>query len=102
MSMIKIIYVSVWTYEVIVVCSLRFIETKYNNMITGTFKSYFNKIELPEGIYVEASRLFIDKERVKTLKLQKKPLSSILFLSMINYAKITATRGSMPLLVTPC
>lgn len=74
-------------YENMVVCSLRFIETKYNNMITGTFKSYFNKIELPEGNFVEASRLFIDKGRVQAMKLQNEPISSLLFLSMINYAR---------------
>ncbi|MFK3842994.1 acyl-homoserine-lactone synthase [Serratia sp. NPDC087055] len=74
-------------YDNMVICSLRFIETKYPNMITGTFKSYFNKIELPEGKFVEASRLFIDKERVKAMQLQKEPISSILFLSMINYAR---------------
>lgn len=71
----------------LIICSLRFIEIKYNNMITGTFKHYFNKINLPEGNYVEASRLFIDKQRVRSLQLHHYPISSILFLSMINYAR---------------
>lgn len=69
------------------VCSLRFIETKYPNMITGTFRSWFKDYTLPEGNYVEASRLFIDKERLDTLKLRQKPVSALLFLSMINYAR---------------
>lgn len=69
------------------VCSLRFIEIKYPNMITGTFKSWFDNVELPEGNYVEASRLFIDKERVNALELRQQPVSALLFLSMINYAR---------------
>ncbi|WP_312045493.1 acyl-homoserine-lactone synthase [Erwinia sp.] len=69
------------------VCSLRFIETQYPNMITGTFRSWFSDFTLPEGNYVEASRLFIDKERMNTLKLREKPVSALLFLSMINYAR---------------
>lgn len=71
----------------IVVCSTRFIEMNYPNMITGVFKSYFNKIEIPSGNFVEASRLFIDKARVENLNLQHFPTSSLLFLSMINYAR---------------
>lgn len=69
------------------VCSLRFIETKHPNMITGTFRSWFKDFTLPEGNYVEASRLFIDKERISSLKLRQKPVSALLFLSMINYAR---------------
>nr|ACR22889.1 SpsI [Serratia plymuthica] len=89
------------TYKEIVVCSLRFIEIKYPNMITGTFKSYFNKIELPEGNFVEASRLFIDKERVQAMQLQKKPISSILFLSMINYARNYGYQGIYAIISHP-
>lgn len=69
------------------VCSLRFIEIRYPTMITGTFKSYFNDFDLPDGNYIEASRLFIDKERVQALKLRRQPISTLLFLSMINYAR---------------
>ncbi|ATA19856.1 acyl homoserine lactone synthase [Gibbsiella quercinecans] len=71
----------------LIICSMRFIETRYNNMITGTFKHYFNKINIPEGNYLEASRLFIDKQRVRSFQLHQHPISSILFLSMINYAR---------------
>ncbi len=69
------------------VCSLRFIETQHPNMITGTFHTWFKNYRLPEGNYVEASRLFIDKERMTTLKLRHEPVSALLFLSMINYAR---------------
>lgn len=74
-------------YQERCVCSLRFIDIKYPNMITGTFRSWFDNIELPEGNYVEASRLFIDKDRVRTLELRQQPVSALLFLSMINYAR---------------
>lgn len=73
-------------YNESILCSVRFIETKYHNMITGTFKKYFDRIELPEGNFLEASRLFVDKKRREELGLKKYPISLILFLSMINYA----------------
>lgn len=76
-----------------IICSLRFIETKNPNMITDTFKSYFKNLSLPEGNYIEASRLFIDKQRVQDLKLQQHPVSSLLFLSMINYARNRGYEG---------
>lgn len=70
-----------------VICGLRFIEMKYNNMVTGTtFRSFFKKINVTEGNYLDASRLFIDKFRVRKLNLNLYPLSSMLFLAMINYA----------------
>lgn len=91
-------------YKERVICSLRFIETVFPNMIIDTFKPYFNQIDLPEGNYIEASRLFIDKERINSLSLQKHPISLILFLSMINYARRFGYEGiyaivSHPMLV---
>ncbi|WON76585.1 acyl-homoserine-lactone synthase [Serratia sp. UGAL515B_01] len=80
-------------YKGVIICSLRFIETKNPNMIIDTFKPYFNQLHLPEGNYIEASRLFIDKERIKTLNLQQHPVSLILFLSMINYARCLGYEG---------
>ena len=74
-------------YQEVCVCSLRFINIKYPNMITGTFRSWFQNVELPQGNYVEASRLFIDKDRVQRLELRQQPVSALLFLSMINYAR---------------
>lgn len=74
-------------YKESCICSLRFIEIKYPNMITGTFKSWFKNIDLPQGNYVEASRLFIDKDQVQAKELKQQPVSALLFLSMINYAR---------------
>nr|BBE36728.1 N-acylhomoserine lactone synthase ExpI [Pectobacterium carotovorum subsp. carotovorum] len=70
-----------------VICSLRFIETKYPNMITGTFFPYFKEINIPEGNYLESSRFFVDKSRAKDILGNEYPISSMLFLSMINYSK---------------
>ncbi|HEI8868614.1 acyl-homoserine-lactone synthase [Serratia sp. AKBS12] len=69
-----------------VICSVRFIETKYPNMITGTFFSYFDRIDIPSGNYLESSRFFVDKKRVKSMFDSRFPISSILFLAMINYS----------------
>ncbi len=69
------------------ICSVRFIETRYPNMITHTFSSWFKKSQLPEGNFVEASRLFIDKERTEKFSLRQYPVSGLLFLSMLNYAR---------------
>lgn len=84
-----------------VICSLRFIEIKHPNMITGVFKSYFNKIELPDGDYLEASRLFIVKDRVRKLKLQHYPISSMLFLAMINYTRHQSCKGIYAIISHP-
>lgn len=32
-----------------VICSVRFIEINYPNMITGTFYSYFDNLKIPKG-----------------------------------------------------
>ncbi|PRD17283.1 acyl-homoserine-lactone synthase [Pantoea coffeiphila] len=69
------------------ICGVRFIETKYPNMITHVFNKYFNKIEIPSGNFIEASRLFIDKNRSEVLRCKGFPVSATLFLSMINYAR---------------
>lgn len=68
-------------------CGVRFIETKYPNMITGAFKEYFDKFDIPKGNFIEASRLFIEKGRSQQLRCQGYPVSTLLFLSMINYAR---------------
>ncbi|MGM3175122.1 acyl-homoserine-lactone synthase [Dickeya lacustris] len=70
-----------------VVCSVRFIEMKYPNMITGTFYSYFNTLSLPEGNYIESSRFFVDRDRVRHLIGTRNPACLTLFLAMINYAR---------------
>lgn len=89
-------------YSGTVICGLRFIEMKYNNMITGTtFRSFFEKINVPEKNYIDASRLFIDKSRVKKLNLNMYPLSSMLFLAMINYAKSLFYNGIYAIISHP-
>ncbi|MFS1539222.1 MAG: acyl-homoserine-lactone synthase [Candidatus Phlomobacter fragariae] len=75
------------SYQDRIVCGVRFIDMKNNNMITGTFYKYFKQMHLPKGNYFEASRLFVDKERVVKFQLNKYSISSMLFLSMIYYAK---------------
>ncbi|KFF64098.1 acyl-homoserine-lactone synthase [Pectobacterium brasiliense] len=70
-----------------VICSLRFIETKYPNMITGIFFPYFKEINIPDGNYLESSRFFVDKSRAKDILGNEYPISSMLFLSMVNYSR---------------
>ncbi|MFC3396073.1 acyl-homoserine-lactone synthase [Brenneria rubrifaciens] len=70
-----------------IVCSVRMIEMKYPNMITGTFFNYFNEIKIPEGNYIESSRFFVDRERARALIGNNNPVCLMLFLSMINYAR---------------
>ena len=77
----------VGVYNNVVLCSLRFIETKYPTMITGTFLPYFKEFNLPAGKFIEASRLFIDKSRLKESDLYKEPICAMLFLAKINYAR---------------
>lgn len=75
------------------VCGVRFIETECPNMITGTFKEYFDKFDIPKGNFIEASRLFIEKGRSQKLRFQGYPVSTLLFLSMINYARFYQYEG---------
>lgn len=56
-------------------------------MITGTFFPYFKEINIPEGNYLESSRFFVDKSRAKDILGNEYPISSMLFLSMINYSR---------------
>ncbi|WP_337262242.1 MULTISPECIES: acyl-homoserine-lactone synthase [unclassified Serratia (in: enterobacteria)] len=71
----------------IVICSLRFIEMQYPNMITGTFSPYFGRFTLPEGNYIESSRFFIDKIRARKVGCSQYPISTLFFLAMVNYAR---------------
>ncbi|QGY28820.1 acyl-homoserine-lactone synthase [Pantoea cypripedii] len=45
-----------------IICGCRFIDMHFDNMFTGVFYKYFDKLTLPEGNYVEVTRLFIDNE----------------------------------------
>ncbi|AVF37652.1 acyl-homoserine-lactone synthase [Rahnella sikkimica] len=69
------------------VCSVRFVDLRLPNMITHTFNRLFDDVELPEGDYIESSRFFVDKNRAKELLGNRFPISHVLFLSMINYAR---------------
>ncbi|MEG3132594.1 acyl-homoserine-lactone synthase [Rouxiella sp. T17] len=69
-----------------VACSLRLIETKFPTMIMGTFLSFFNNITLPTGHFIEASRFFVDKTKIKELNISKEPVTTMLYLTVINYA----------------
>ncbi|MFP9227926.1 acyl-homoserine-lactone synthase [Pectobacterium cacticida] len=70
-----------------VICSSRLIETRFPNMITGTFFSYFNRIDIPEGNYIESSRFFVDKARSKTILGNSYPVSMMFFLATVNYSR---------------
>lgn len=84
-----------------VVCSVRFIETQYPNMITDTFFSYFDKIALPQGNFIESSRFFVDKVRAKALLGSQFPISTLLFLSMVNYARSAGYEGIFTIVSHP-
>ncbi|MBW7983691.1 acyl-homoserine-lactone synthase [Enterobacillus tribolii] len=83
------------------ICSVRFIEMKYPNMIVNTFHPYFKKIDLPQGNFIESSRFFVDKTRAKSLLGARFPISYILFLSMINYAREHNYEGIFTLVSHP-
>lgn len=74
-------------YDNQLVCSVRFIDLRLPNMITHTFHALFGDVTLPEGDYIESSRFFVDKNRAKDLLGSRYPISYVLFLSMINYAR---------------
>ena len=69
------------------VCGVRFIDSKNKTMISGVFQKNFKKLNLPEGDYLEASRLFVDKVTTQNLNINNQPVSTLLLLSMINYSK---------------
>lgn len=84
-----------------IICSSRFIEMKHPNMITGTFFSYFNQINIPEGNYIESSRFFVDKARAKSTNCNRYPISLMLFLAMINYSKEYCYDGIFTIVSAP-
>ncbi|SFM97545.1 acyl homoserine lactone synthase [Izhakiella capsodis] len=66
---------------------VRLIELNNDNMISEVFSPYFDDINIPFGNFIEASRLFIDKDVTKKHNLFGKGLSLILFISMINFVR---------------
>ncbi|WGL98453.1 acyl-homoserine-lactone synthase [Arsenophonus sp. aPb] len=70
-----------------IICSVRFIEMQFPNMITGTFAPFFKHLNLPKGNYIESSRFFVAKNQTRNGNYNKDPVCFILFLAMLNYAK---------------
>ena len=68
---------------------IRFIDIKKPNMLRcGVFNDFFEKLTLPsEGRYVEASRLFIDKNAVIKADVMKEPVSRLLLIAAINFCR---------------
>jgi N-acyl-L-homoserine lactone synthetase len=61
-------------------------------MITHTFRACFDTVPLPpDGI--ESSRFFVDKDRAQQLLGGRYPVSQILFLAMINWARHNDRHG---------
>lgn len=74
------------------VCSVRFTRLEQPNMITHTFNACFETVPLPiDGI--ESSRFFVDKDRARQLHGGHYPLSRVLFLAMINWARHNEYNG---------
>lgn len=75
-------------YNDILLCCVRLIDTIQRNMLTdGIFDVFFDKSIKLKDNGIEASRLFIDKEKITELSLSKHPICSILFRAMIIYTK---------------
>lgn len=73
-------------YREELMCSIRMIEIRKPNMITGVFAEYFPGVKLPDKNCLEASRFFVDKSSVYDMGLHDLPVSHMLFLSIINYS----------------
>lgn len=71
----------------VIICGTRVIDIKHHNMLNDTFSSFFKKIKLPEGNFIESTRFFVDKDRVSSLLGNRSPITLALFLSLINYAQ---------------
>lgn len=69
------------------ICSVRFIEMQYPNMLEGTFFSFFQELKIPAGNYIESSRFFVDRTRSRNLNPLKNKVTLMLFLSMVNYSR---------------
>lgn len=74
------------------VCSVRFTDLEQPNMITHTFRACFESVPLPLG-GIESSRFFVDKDRARQLFGGSYPVSQVLFLAMINWARHNERNG---------
>jgi acyl homoserine lactone synthase len=71
-----------------IVCGVRLINMNSHNMIRDrVFQSYFDHEISINSNSIEVSRLFIDKEKINSLKISGYPLSSLMFIFMINHAR---------------
>ncbi|CAK9885910.1 MAG: Acyl-homoserine-lactone synthase [Candidatus Erwinia impunctatus] len=71
----------------VILCGTRMIDMKHSNMLDGAFFSFFNNIAIPDGNYIESTRFFVDKERAGSMLGRRFPVTMMLFLSLINYAR---------------
>lgn len=95
-------YYLVGKYKGQIISSVRLVDlTKPNMLRCGVFDSFFNKIELPEGKYLEASRLFIDKEKMSFFKLVGNPVCILMFFSMVKFAIKNAYKGIYTVVSAP-
>lgn len=67
-------------------CSVRFSALDRPNMITHTFAECFDSVSLPAG-GIESSRFFVDKTRARQQLGERYPISQVLFVAMINWAR---------------
>lgn len=74
------------------VCSVRFTALSQPNMITHTFQACFDSVPLPTA-GTESSRFFVDKARARRLLGERYPISQVLFLAMINWARDHGRNG---------
>lgn len=85
-----------------IICSVRLIQIDKPNMLRcGVFNSFFDNINVPTGHYLEASRLFIDKDKIKEFDLSKHPLCGLIFFSMVNFARKHGYRGIYTIVSAP-
>ena len=71
-----------------IVCGARLININTPNMIRDrVFQSYFDHEIAINRNSIEVSRFFIDKEKINSLKIIDYPLSSLMFIFMINHAR---------------
>ncbi|WP_129983185.1 acyl-homoserine-lactone synthase [Serratia liquefaciens] len=76
-----------------IVCGVRFIASRFTTMLSSTFNHAFRPEALPSGDYIEASRLFVDKDALAASGSGQSPVSVMLFLSMIKYARLQGVEG---------
>lgn len=70
-----------------IICGTRIIKMNHKNMLMETFSCFFKKINIPKGNYIESTRFFVDKQRSRVLLGQQYPVTNVLFLAIINFAR---------------